>query len=110
SGTIRSDSGQPVAGVSIKLVSEKDSVSFSGDENGFYNYRGLDGTNFRMTLSSLGFDTLVHSFVFGADRTQLLLAPLVMKTSSQLLDEVAVTAKIGIEVKEDTLEYSTKNL
>lgn len=110
SGTIRSTSGQPVSGVSIKLVSEKDSVHTSSDQAGFYNFRQLGGTQFRMTLSSLGFDTLVHQFVFEAERSQLLLPPLEMHESSRLLDEVAVTAKIEIQVKEDTLEYNTKDL
>lgn len=110
SGTIRDDSGRSVSGVSIKLVSEKDSVHTSSDDGGFYNFKGLRGNNFRMTLSSLGFDTLMHAFVFEAERNQLLLAPLVMKESSRLLDEVGITAKIDIQVKEDTLEYNTKNL
>lgn len=110
SGTLVSKSGQNVAGASIKLVSELDSVHNSSDNLGFYNFRGLRGKNFQMTVSSLGYDTLVHKFVFDAERNQLLLPPLTLEPASQMLDEVSITARVDIVVKEDTLEYNTKDL
>jgi len=110
SGTLRSKSGVAVSGASIKLVSEKDSVHSSSDAQGFYNFRNLQGVNFKMTVHSLGYDTLFHEFAFEASRTQLLVSPLTMEESTQYIDEVSVTARVDIVVKEDTLEYHTKDL
>src|SRR5690606_6467437 len=110
SGTIRGEGGQPLAGVTIKLVSEKDSIHSSSDQSGFYSFRNLAGTQFRMTLHSLGFDTLVHSFVYEANRDQLLLAPLVLKTGTTQIETVTVEGRAEIVVKEDTLEYNPRNL
>ncbi len=110
SGTLKNKAGAVVSGASIKLISEKDSIYTSSDNVGFYNFRNLQGVNFKMTIHSLGYDTLYHEFQFEAARTQMLVAPLTMEESSQYLDEVSVVARVDIVVKEDTLEYNTKDL
>lgn len=110
SGTLKNKAGAAVSGASIKLISEKDSVYTSSDNLGFYNFRNLQGVNFKMTIHSLGYDTLYHDFKFDASRTQNLIEPLTMQESLQYIDEVSVTARVDIVVKEDTLEYHTKDL
>lgn len=110
SGTLKNKAGAVVSGASIKLISEKDSIYTSSDNVGFYNFRNLQGVNFKMTIHSLGYDTLYHEFQFEAARTQMLVPPLTMEESSQYIDEVSVVARVDIVVKEDTLEYNTKDL
>lgn len=110
SGTLKNQAGAAVSGASIKLISETDSVHTSSDNLGFYNFRNLQGVNFKMTIHSLGYDTLYHDFQFEASRSQMLVEPLTMQESSQYIDEVSVTARVDIVVKEDTLEYHTKDL
>ena len=110
SGTLRNQAGAPVAGATIKLVSERDSVQNSSDEGGYYNFRNVQGNNITLTIFSLGFDTLVHNIAIEPGRNQVLVAPLTMVESQQLIDEVLVTSRVDILVKEDTLEYNTKDL
>lgn len=110
SGTIKNKAGAALSGVSLKLVSEKDSVHTSTDNAGFFSFRNVQGVNFKLTATSLGYDTLVTEFQFEANRSQMLVPQLVMEEAANVLEAVSVTAKLDIVVKEDTLEYSTKDL
>lgn len=110
SGTVKNRAGTAVAGATVKLTSEQDSIHTSTDEGGYYNFRNLKGSTFKLTFYSLGYDTLVHEFTAEAGRTQILVSPLTMEESQLMLDEVSVTARVDIVVKEDTLEYNTKDL
>ncbi len=109
-GSLQNRSGQPVIGATITLVSGQDSVQTASDNVGTFNFRNLKGVQFSLTVVSLGHDTLRHDFAFEQSRNQVLLPPLTMTESSQLLGEVTITRRVDIVVKEDTLEYSTKDL
>ena len=108
-GTVKDASEVTVIGASIKLVSDRDSVQTSSDENGSFSFSGVKGERFVLTVTSLGYDTLVQQVTFAPSQSELML-PIHLNESSQMLAEVAVTGAAAITVKEDTLEYSTKNL
>lgn len=110
SGTILTEAGQSVNGASLKLISAQDSMVTGSDNVGMFNFKNLKGTNFRLTITSLGFDTLHHDFTFDQSRTQMLIPSLVMSRSNVMLEAVDIVKRIDIVVKEDTLEYNTKDL
>ena len=108
-GTLSDAAGTPVVGASIKLVSTVDSVQTSSGPGGIFTFNNLKGQRFVLTVTSLGFDTLRRDVAFETGKNELLL-PVSLNASSQMLAEVSVTGVIPITVKEDTLEYATKNL
>lgn len=108
-GTMSDQNGEPVVGASIKLVSELDSVLTSSGSGGLFTFNNVRGQQFVLTVTSLGYDTLRREFAFETDKSELML-PVVLHESSQLLAEVSVIGVAPITVKEDTLEYATKNL
>lgn len=108
-GTLSDPKGEAIVGASIKLVSALDSVQTSSGRGGIFTFNGIKGGEFVLTVTSLGYDTLRRRFSFEAGKNELMV-PVVLRESSQMLSEVSVTGVIPITVKEDTLEYATKNL
>ncbi|WP_257659187.1 TonB-dependent receptor [Parapedobacter lycopersici] len=108
-GTLSDQNGDAVVGASVRLVSPIDSVQTSTGAGGLFSFNNIKGTQFTLTVTSLGYDTLrqVHAFKPGDNELAL---PLMLSESSLLLAEVAVTGVAPITVKEDTLEYATKDL
>ncbi|MBK1441130.1 outer membrane beta-barrel protein [Parapedobacter sp. ISTM3] len=108
-GTLSNQRGEPVVGASIKLVSPLDSVHTSSGAGGLFTFTNIKGDRFVLTVTSLGLDTLQRSFAFEAGKNELML-PVSLNESSQMLAEVSVTGVAAMTVKEDTLEYATKDL
>lgn len=108
-GTLSDQSGELIVGASIKLVSALDSVQTSSGVGGAFSFNNLKGERFVLTVTSLGYDTLRQEFAFESGKNELIL-PIRVSESSQMLAEVSVTGVAAITVKEDTLEYATKDL
>ncbi|MGK6350472.1 outer membrane beta-barrel protein [Parapedobacter sp. DT-150] len=108
-GTLSDQGGEPIVGASIKLVSDVDSAQTSSGRGGLFSFTNIKGERFTLTVTNLGFDTLQRSFAFEAGSNELML-PISLNESSQMLAEVSVTGVAPITIKEDTLEYATKDL
>ncbi|GGG80467.1 hypothetical protein GCM10007415_11110 [Parapedobacter pyrenivorans] len=108
-GTLSDQSGELIVGASIKLVSALDSVQTSSGVGGAFSFNNLKGERFVLTVTSLGYDTLRQEYAFESGKNELIL-PIRVSESSQMLAEVSVTGVAAITVKEDTLEYATKDL
>jgi len=108
-GTLNDSQGEPIVGASVKLVSDQDSVQTSSSNGGLFSFNNIRGNRFTLTVTSLGYDTLRQNFAFEPGRQELML-PISLQESSRMLAEVSVTGAAPITVKEDTLEYATKNL
>ena len=108
-GTLSDQNGATVDGASVKLVSDLDSVQTSSGTGGIFSFNNIKGASFVLTVTSLGFDTLRQQHAFEGGRNELKIS-LTLRESSQMLAEVSVTGAAPITVKEDTLEYATKDL
>ena len=108
-GVLSDVNGATIAGASVKLVSDRDSVQTSSSTEGTFSFNNIAGDRFRLTVTSLGFDTLTEQHAFETGKNELKVS-LTLLESSQMLAEVSVTGTAAITVKEDTLEYATKDL
>ncbi len=108
-GTLSDQNGATIAGASVKLVSDLDSVQTSSGTGGIFSFNNIKGNSFVVTVTSLGFDTLQQRHVFEAGKNELKVS-LTLREASHMLAEVSVTGAAAITVKEDTLEYATKDL
>lgn len=108
-GTLSDSQGGAIVGASIKLVSDLDSAQTSSSNGGLFSFNNIKSKWFALTITSLGYDTLQQRYTFEPGKNELTLS-VSLNESSQLLAEVSVTGAAPITVKEDTLEYSTKNL
>lgn len=108
-GTLSDENGAPIVGASVKLISDLDSVETSTGTGGLFLFRNIRAQRFALTVTSLGYDTLRQEHAFNPGSNVLML-PVMLHASSRLLAEVSVTGVAPITVKEDTLEYATKDL
>lgn len=102
--------GKGAPGISVKLVTAEDSLMTSTDTQGYFTISGIKGNAFKITLTSINFDTVYYEGNFDGGKTSLLLPPFNMTMRSNLLEDVDLRTRAQLVVKEDTLEYDTKNL
>ncbi|WP_257666628.1 TonB-dependent receptor [Parapedobacter tibetensis] len=108
-GTLNNQSGEAIVGASIKLISDLDSVQTSSGRGGLFSFNNIKGERFVLTVTSLGFDTFRQNYAFESGKSELMMS-ISLNESSQMLAEVSITGVAAITVKEDTLEYRTKDL
>jgi len=108
-GTLNDQYGEPIVGASVKLVSDLDSMQTSTDKEGGFTFNNIKAERFALTVTSLGYDTLQQTYAFQAGTNPMMLT-VRLNQSSRLLAEVSVTGIAPITIKEDTLEYATKDL
>ena len=95
-----------VPGVTIKLISNADSIVTTSDIKGMYRFAAVKAKNFKITVSGLGYQTITRKYTMDADTKPILLAPIKLKIQMNYLGVVNITAVIPIVIKEDTIQYN----
>ncbi|WP_169719433.1 TonB-dependent receptor [Olivibacter sitiensis] len=109
SGTVQDSTGLSVISASVRLTSDKDTLQAITDLDGKFAFPSVKASSFTLTITSIGFEALTRSFTIAADRSSLVIAPITMKYSSQMLQEVSVTGGTLVTMKGDTVEYNAKD-
>lgn len=109
-GMLRDSLSRPIAGASVLLISEKDSVGTSSERSGIFSFENIKSDSFKIRVSGIGFQTYEKDFSFPDGEREISIPSFVIKTIPNVLEEVVVDGVITIQVRGDTLEYATKNL
>lgn len=105
SGTVV-DSVGTVPGVNVKLTSDKDSMAVATSATGVFSFPAVNSKNFKITVSGIGYQTLVRKFVMDDDTKPIKLDPIKVKVQTNFLKTVTIVAAVNpITIKEDTVEY-----
>jgi uncharacterized membrane protein YgcG len=100
------DSIGTVPGANVKLTSDKDSVTVSTGTGGTFNFPAVISKNFKITVSGIGYQTLVRRYVMDNDTKPIKLDPIKVKIQTNFLKTVNIVATVNpITIKEDTVEY-----
>lgn len=100
------DSIGAVPGVNVKLTSDQDSVTVATGTTGVFNFPAVISKNFRITVSGIGYQTLIRRYVMDNDTKPIKLDPIKIKIQTNFLKTVTVVAAVNpISIKEDTVEY-----
>jgi uncharacterized membrane protein YgcG len=95
-----------VPGVTVKLTSDKDSVTIATGTNGTFNFPAVTSKNFKITISGIGYQELARRFVMDNDTKPIMLGPIKIKVQTNFLKTVKIVAEANpINIKEDTVEY-----
>jgi outer membrane cobalamin receptor len=86
SGYIRSESGEPLVGISVSLKGTSNSIYT--DENGYYKLDQIEGGKYTLVISGLGYDEQQKQITLNAGEASV--QDLGMKTESKTMDEVHV--------------------
>ncbi|MBP3943504.1 TonB-dependent receptor [Sphingobacteriaceae bacterium WQ 2009] len=109
-GFLRDASSRVVAGASVKLTSDQDSLLTSSSMSGLYVFDNVKAKSFKITVSSIGYETYTNTFEFPAGVSKFNIPSFQLNATSQQLEEVVIDGVTTVIVKSDTLEYGTANL
>lgn len=106
-GTVVDSTKLSVPGASIKLTSTQgDSSIVAADVDGKFVFPSVKGTKITVTISSIGFQTLIKHYSFDEGTDPIALDPIILHLQSNLLNQVTITgAPNPVVLKEDTVEY-----
>jgi hypothetical protein len=95
-----------VPGANIKLISDKgDSTVIVAGTDGKFVFPSVNGTKFTLTVSSIGYQTLIRHYTLDIDTKPAVLDPILLKSESTVLQGVTIVGVNPVTLKEDTVEY-----
>ena len=109
-GMLRDTALRIVAGASVQLVTDKDSTGTSSSVGGIFTFNNIQAENFKIKINSIGFEPFEKEFAFPKGQDKIMLPSIVLTAIPNMLEEVVINGVITVQVKGDTVEYSTKDL
>ncbi|TJZ59767.1 TonB-dependent receptor [Sphingobacterium olei] len=109
-GMLRDSLSRIVAGASVLLVSDQDSLGTSSSQAGIYTFNNVKGNQFKIRIASLGFEPFEKEFTFPIGEQKMIIPSFELKGIPNMLEEVVVSGVLTVQVKGDTVEYGTKDL
>jgi len=99
------DSVGAVPGITVKLISDKDSTVVATSTAGAFVFPAVISKSFKLTISGIGYQPFTRRYVMDNDTKPIKLDPIKVKVQTNMLNTVVVSAVIPITIKEDTVEY-----
>lgn len=109
-GALKDFDGKSVIGASVRLITGQDTVQTSSDNLGVFTFNNVKAAQFELLITSLGFDTLRRDYTFEPGVNTLTIPPIILSESNRTIEAVTIQGAGAVSFKEDTLEYSTRNL
>jgi hypothetical protein len=106
-GTVVDTAGQPLSGVSVKLLAGLDSAFSLSDGTGAFSFAKKITTGFTITATYTGLRPFVQTYTPAANPVHQL-APIVLVPSSGQMDSILITSIRPVLVKEDTVQFDPR--
>ncbi|GAA4318649.1 TonB-dependent receptor [Mucilaginibacter gynuensis] len=106
SGIIKDTADNGLIGATVKLkISATDSISTTTNEDGVFIIPNVKSATFVVTISSIGYKTVVKKMLNNDVLPRLVLDPFILKSEEHTLEGVTVNGTPSITYKTDTVEY-----
>lgn len=106
-GVVKDTTDVGIPSAHIRLISGKDTLNTSADNDGRFSFTGLNFNTFDILVRGIGYKAYTGSYTFKDKQTELQLSPVILKAETQMLDEVVIKGKIiPVKVMKDTIEYN----
>lgn len=105
SGIVRDSTGNSLSDANVMLTSSADTLKTSTNADGIFVFKAVKSWEFTITVTSIGYRRIVISGKYNAATERLTLDPVILKTESNMLNEVIVNGTPSIVYKTDTVEY-----
>lgn len=110
-GFLRDSLSRPIAGASVQYIVGADTLKTSSSVGGIYTFNNVSDKPFKIKVSSLGFEPFEKEYTFAAVQDNRMLVPnIILQGIPNMLEEVVVNGVVTVQVKGDTVEYSTRDL
>jgi hypothetical protein len=104
-GTVQDTTGTPLTGTLIKLKWANDSLATAADINGAFSFNQVKWPEFNLSAAFLGFETFIKTYKITSGNT-LSIPVITLKTSTNTLNEVIISAVTSIKIGEDTVSFN----
>ena len=106
-GVVQDSTKRGLPGTTVAVRSNQgDSAFTSADSNGIFFFPEVIGNKITVTISSIGYETLVKHFILDSAARVVGLDTFRLERQANFLTSVVVTGVVPITIKEDTVEYS----
>jgi len=105
SGIVKDAVNQTISGATISLISRKDTIRTSTNEDGIFVFKNVKLATFVITIKSIGYSTSVRKYLNNDAVKRIVLDPIILKTETNMLKEVKINGTPTITYKTDTVEY-----
>ncbi|RBQ02212.1 outer membrane beta-barrel protein [Pedobacter miscanthi] len=107
SGNVIDSLKKPVEGVSIRLITDKDTLRSNSDAKGNFTFAKVSRNKFYLSITGLGYKPFASIYEIESSKKNAELDPIMLKAESIKLDDVEVKVKVDpIKIKKDTIEYN----
>lgn len=107
SGHVIDSLKKPVEGVSIRLITDQDTLRTNSDEKGYFSFVKMPKTKFYLSVTALGYKPFNSIYEIESLKKNAVLDPIMLQTETIRLEDVQVKVKVDpIKIKKDTIEYN----
>lgn len=106
SGVIKDGTGETVVGATVKLISAKDSLVTSTNDDGIFIFKDVKLATFTITAKMIGQQTVIKKLKNSDITKRIILDPIAMKDEGTVLTGVTINGTPAIVYKTDTVQYT----
>ncbi|SDE09082.1 TonB-dependent receptor domain-containing protein [Pedobacter soli] len=106
-GTVIDSLKKPIEGVSIQVMTDKDTLRTTTDSKGGFAFAKVNNNKFYLVVKALGYKPFASVYEIESSKKGTVLDPIILKTEPIHLEDVEVKVKVDpIKIKKDTIEYN----
>ncbi|TSJ44380.1 outer membrane beta-barrel protein [Mucilaginibacter corticis] len=105
-GSVTDTAKVSIPGATVKLFTDKDSITTIADVNGQFSFPAVKVNQFSLVVFSIGYDALKRRIILDSANTAVMLKPIMLKNSSTTLNTVNIVGINPVKLKEDTVEFN----
>lgn len=106
-GTVIDSLKKPIEGVSIQVMTDKDTLRTTTDSKGGFAFAKVNNNKFYLVVKALGYKPFASVYEIESSKKGTVLEPIMLKTEPINLEDVEVKVKVDpIKIKKDTIEYN----
>src|SRR6185437_1425434 len=106
-GTVIDSTKATLPGSTVKILTGTDSTTTITDAKGAFTFPNVKMTKqFSLVIQSIGFEPIRRRFTLDNTNDPVFLKPIILKTSTTMLNTVVISDVLPVKIKEDTVEFN----
>ncbi|MBC6109530.1 TonB-dependent receptor [Pedobacter fastidiosus] len=98
---------KPIEGVSIRLITDKDTLRSTTDFKGNFSFPKVSHNKFYVVVTALGYKSFASVYELAVKDKNTILETIILKAEPIRLNDIDVNVKVDpIKIKKDTIEYN----
>src|SRR5690554_7581492 len=98
-GMLRDDESRVVAGASVQLEGDKDTLGTSASLAGIFIFNNVKSDTFTIKVTSLGFEPFAKQFSFSAGQEKMVIPSFALEGIANMLEEIVIDGVVTVQVR-----------